>query len=192
LSLSFYAFFGLVGILLLLFVWAARKRVRPEKTPPEARVFEECGRGHVAHLPQIWQALAETDNLYISEKASASVLRRVRQERRRVALAYLSAVREDFQSLLRMAKIIARLSPEVVALHEFERARLTVAFGWHYQIVRLQLRAGLMPVPGLDGLSDLVSGLSVRMETAINELGERAALAAEMASSLDGRGPHVA
>jgi len=41
-------------------------------------------------------------------------------------------------------------------------------------------------------LSDLVSGLSVRMEIAMNELGERAALAAEMASSLDGRGPHVA
>jgi len=59
-------------------------------------------------------------------------------------------------------------------------------------MVRLQLRAGLIPILGLDGLSDLVSGLSVRMETAMNELGERAALAAEMASSLDGRGPHVA
>ena len=191
-SLSFYAFFGLVGILLLLFVWAARKNAGPGKTLPEARVLEECGRGHVGHLPQIRQALAEADSLYISEKASAFAVRRVRQERRRVALAYLSAVREDFESLLRMAKIIARLSPEVVALHEFERVRLTVAFAWHYQIVRLQLRAGLMPVPGMDGLSDLVSGLSVRMETAMNELGERAALAAEMASSLDGRGPRVA
>ena len=191
-SLSFYAFFGLVAILLLLFVWAARKRARPEKTVPEHRVLEESGRGHVAHLPQIRQALAETDSLYISEKASAFAVRRVRQERRRVALAYLSAVREDFQSLLRMAKVIARLSPEVVALHEFERVRLTVAFAWHYQIVRLQLRVGLMPIPGLDGLSDVVSGLSVRMEIAMNELGERAALAAEMASSLDGRGHHVA
>ena len=118
--------------------------------------------------------------------------RRVRQERRRVALVYLAAVRDDFQSLLRTARIIARLSPEVVPLHEFERVRLTVVFAWHYQMVRLQLRAGLIPILGLDGLSDLVSGLSVRMETAMNELGERAALAAEMASSLDGRGPHVA
>ena len=191
-SLSFYAFFGLVGILVLLFVWAARKRNRPEKKLPEPGFLEECGRRHVAHLPQIRQALVETDFLYVSEKASALVARRVRQERRRVALAYLSAVREDFQSLLRMAAIIARLSPEVAALHEFERLRLTAMFAWHYQIVRLQLRAGLMPIPGLDGLTDLVSGLSVRMETAMNELGERAALAAGMASSLDGRGPHVA
>jgi hypothetical protein len=87
-----------------------------------------------------------------------------------------------------MAKIIARLSPEVVALHEFERVRLTVVFAWHYQMVRLQLRADLVPIPRLDGLSDLVSGLSVRMETAMKELGERAALAAELATSFDGRG----
>ena len=188
-SLSFYAFFGLVGILLLLFVWAARKSGKPERT---AGALEEGVRGHVGHLPQIRQALAETDRLYISQKAPTFVARRVRQERRRVALVYLAAVRDDFQSLLRTARIIARLSPEVVALHEFERVRLTVVFAWRYQIVRLQLRAGLMPILGLDGLSDLVSGLSVRMETAMNELGERAALVAEMASSLDGRGPHVA
>jgi len=189
LSLSFYAFFGLVGILLLLFVWAVRKSGKQERT---ARALEECGRGHVGHLPQIRQALAETDRLYISQRAPAFVARRVRRERRRVALVYLAAVRDDFQSLLRTARIIARLSPEVVPLHEFERVRLTVVFAWHYQMVRLQLRAGLIPILGLGGLSDLVSGLSVRMETAMNELGERAALAAEMASSLDGRGPHVA
>ena len=59
-------------------------------------------------------------------------------------------------------------------------------------MVRLQLRAGLVPIPGLDGLSDLVSGLSVRMETAMNELAERAALASQMASSFHGRGSDVA
>ncbi len=191
-SLFFYLFFGLVGLLLVLFAWSVRNLGKRGKTIADAGALEECGRGHVVHLPQIRQALAETDYSYLSQKAPAFVSRRIRQERRRVALAYLSALRADFQSLLRMAKIIARLSPEVVALHEFERLRLTVAFAWRYQMVRLQLGAGLMPIPRLDGLSDLVSGLSVRMETAMNELGERAAHAAEMASSLDGRGPHVA
>jgi hypothetical protein len=189
LRFSFYAFFALVGVLLLLFVWAARKRTRREKRLPEARVLEECGRGHVAHLPQIRQALAETDYVYLSQKAPAFVARRVRQERRRVASAYLSAVREDFGSLLRVAKIIARLSPEVAALHEFERIRLTAVFAWRYQMIRLQLLAGLMPIPQLDGLSDLVSGLSVRMEAAMKELGERAA---DLGSSFDGRGSDIA
>ena len=191
-NVTLFLFFSFVVVLLLLLFWALRG---PRKlTKPEAgtNFLQETGKRHVNFLPQIRQALAETDSLYVLEKAPAFVARRMRQERRRIALAYLSAVRDDFQSLLRTASMIARLSPEVVALHEFERVRLTVAFAWHYQRVRLQLRVGLVPIPGLDGLSDLVSGLSVRMETAMNELGERAALAAEMASSLDGRGPYVA
>jgi len=192
LSLSFYAFFGIVAVLLLLFVWAVRKRARPHRPLPEVASLEECGHGHVAHLPQIRQALAQTDSLYLSRRVPAIVAKRVRRERRRVALAFLSAVRDDFQNLLRIAKIIARLSPEVVALHEFERIRLTIVFAWHYQMIRLQLRCGLLPIPQLDGLSSLVSALSVRMETAMNALGERAALASQMASSFDGRGSDVA
>ena len=191
-TLSSYLFFGLVGVLLLLFVWAARKKASKDSPLLEATALEECGRGHVAHLPQIRQALAETDSLYLSRRAPAIVAKRVRRERRRVALAFLSAVRDDFQNLLRMAKIVARLSPEVVALHEFERIRLTIVFAWHYQMIRLQLRCGLLPIPQLDGLSSLVSALSVRMETAMNALGERAALGSQMASSFDRRGSDVA
>ena len=191
-NLSLFLFGGLLAILLVALIWALRAPRRLRKSDAPADLLEETGKRHVNFLPQIRQALAETDYLYLSRKAPALLVRRVRRERRRVALAYLSAVREDFHSLLRMAKIIARLSPEVITLHEFERVRLTVSFAWHYQMVHLQLRAGLVPILGLDDLSDLVSGLSVRMETAMNELGERAALASQMASSFDGRGSDVA
>jgi hypothetical protein len=51
---------------------------------------------------------------------------------------------------------------------------------------------GFATVPQLDGLSDLVSGLSVRMEAAVKELGERSAAAAELASSINRRGLDVA
>jgi len=87
------------------------------------------------------------------------VRRRVRHKRRRVALAYLAALRGDFQSLLRMAKVIAALSPEVAAVHQFERLRLTAKFAWQYEIIRWKLLAGFVKLPQLDGLSDLVSGL---------------------------------
>jgi hypothetical protein len=143
-------------------------------------------------LPQIRQALAKTDYDFLSEKASREVQRRVRRERRSVALAYLAAVRGDFQSLLQMAKVIAVLSPEVGAVHEVERLRLTAKFAWQYEAIRWKLMAGLTPVPQLDGLSDLVSGLSVRIETAMKELGERATAAAALASSIDRRGLDVA
>ncbi len=133
----------------------------------------------------VWHGCNET------KYSSREVRRRIRHERRRVALAYLAVLRGDFQSLLRMAKVIAALSPEVAAVHEFERLRLTAKFAWQYEMIRWKLLAGFATVPQLDGLSDLVSGLSVRMEAAMKELGERAAAAAELASSINRRGLDV-
>jgi hypothetical protein len=92
---------------------------------------------------------------------------------------------------LRMARAIAALSPEVVAVREFERLRLTAVFAWRYQVIRWRLLTGLAPMSQLAGLSDLVSGLSVRMEMAVQELGERAAAAAELASSMNRSGLDV-
>jgi hypothetical protein len=143
-------------------------------------------------LPQIHQALAQSDYDFLSRKVSGDVRRRVRRERVHVVLSYLAALREDFQSLLRMAKVIAVLSPEVAAAHEFERLRLTAEFNWRYQLTRYKLILGFAPLPQLDSLSNLVSGLSVRIEAAMKELGERAALAVELASSGDRRGVDLA
>lgn len=187
-NLFLYLFFGLIGLFLLLFAWSMRKTQRRGKVPADSGVLPESNRVHVAHLPQIRQALGEADAKYLSERASGVLARRVRKERRRVALAYLFAVKEDFERLLRLAKVIAVLSPEVAAVREFERVRLAAKFIWRYEVIRMQLRAGLVPLPSLGALSDFVSGMSMRMETALKELGERAALATEMASSFHGGG----
>ena len=188
-SVFFYLFFGLIGLFLLLFGWSMRKVQRRGKAPVDAAALQESGRGHVAYLPQIRQALGIADSKYLLQKAPRALARRVREDRRRVALAYLFAVKEDFEGLSRLAKIIAVLSPEVAAVQEFERVRLTAKFTWRYEVIRMQLRAGLAPLPRLDALSDYVSSMSVRMETAMKELGERAALATELTSSFHGAGP---
>jgi hypothetical protein len=191
-SLPLLLLCGLVVVLLLLLFWALRGPRTQTKLESGPGFHEETGGRHVSFLPQIRQALAKRDEEFLSGRGLRTLQRRVQRERRDVALAYLSALQGDFQRLLRMARIIAALSPEVAALQEFERFGLTVKFGWRYEIIRMQLRAGLAPIPRLDGLSDLVGGLSVRMETAMKELGERAALAAELASSFDRRGSGVA
>ncbi len=183
--------FGFVAILLLALGWAVRRPQRHKRRQTEADSLEGCGQRHIAYLPQIRQAFAKSDHEFLSKNVPPDVLRRVRRERRHVAVAYLAALREDFQSLLRMARVIAVLSPELDAIHEFERLRLTAKFAWQYEMIRWRLLAGVAPVPQLNGLSDLVSGLSVRMETAIKELGERAAIAAELASSMNRRGLDV-
>jgi hypothetical protein len=187
-SLYFYPFLVLVGLLLLLFLWSLRGPGQSARRRRDLTLPEECGCQHATHLPQIQQALAKSDYEYVLQKGFHRLGQRIRKERRRVALAYLAALREDFQSLLELARIIAVLSPELAAVQEFEKLRLTVNFSWHFELLRIQLWAGLAPLTELSGLANVVSGLSVRMEKAIKELGERAALASKLASSLDGRG----
>ncbi len=187
-SLSFYLFAGLIALLLLLLAWALGKPA--SHTAPSSGLvdLEDSDRRHVTYLPQIRQALAQTDYDFLSATAPRKLQRRVRRERRGIALSYASALRDDFESLLRMARVIAVLSPEVAAVQEFERLRLTVRFAWRYQCIRLKLLLGFVPLLQLGGLGELISGLSVRMELAIKELGERAALARELGSSLNRRG----
>jgi hypothetical protein len=186
--LLFYSFFVLIGLLLLLFAWSVRNPRRPALPSSRVGPVDKCGRRHIAYLPQIRQAFSKPDYEFLSKNAPLDVLRRVRRERRGVALAYLAALRDDFQSLLQMARVIAVLSPELDAVHEFERLRLTAKFAWQYQMIRWKLLGGAAPVPQLNGLGDLVGGLSVRMEAAMKELGERAAVASELASSMNRRG----
>lgn len=185
-NLTMFFFIGVVAILLLLLAWALRGPVKLRESEPILNGLQEAGRRHVSFLPPIQQALGKTDCEYLSRRAPKVLARRVQRERRRIALNYLSALRVDFQDLLRMASVIARLSPQLAAMHEFERLRLTIKFAWRYETVRMMLWAGLAPLPQLNGLSELLSALSVRMETAVKEMGEHAALAAKFASSLDG------
>jgi hypothetical protein len=138
-------------------------------------------------LPQIRQALGKADAEYLAAVVSKAWQQRVARERRQIALAYLSELREEYRRLLKLATVIAALSPEVVAVRELERLRLTLEFSWRFEWIRLTLLAGLAPMAQIGALSDLLSGLSVRLEGAMKELGERAAFAAELASFADRR-----
>jgi hypothetical protein len=181
-------FFGLVALLLILFFWALRRPRQGEPVGDQAAGCEESAQRHITFLPQIRQALEPADLAYLASRGSAGLPRRVRKERRRIAFAFIAALQGDFQRLLRLARVIAVLSPEVGAVHEFERLRLSAQFACYCQLLRLRLVFRLAPLPELTGLGHMVSAFAVRMEAAMNELGERAAMAAELAASLEGRG----
>ena len=55
-------------------------------------------------------------------------------------------------------------------------------------MLQLRLLLGMAALPQVAAVSDLVSSLGVRVEAALKELGERAAMAVEMASAVDRRG----
>lgn len=188
LNLTLILLVGFVIGLLLLLAWALRGPGKLAKSGAGSNALEANDRPHVNFLPHIRQALDISDYDFLAEKSTPVMQRRVRRERRDVALAYLSALRLEFEDLLRMARIIAGLSPEIVVMQEFERLRLTVKFMWRYELIRMKLRMGFAPLQQLDRLGNLISGLSVRLEMAVKELGERAVLAAESASPRDRRG----
>lgn len=191
LTLAFYFFLAIIGILLVLFAWSLRnpKRYVPSGEPPFP-IQEDLHGSPVSHLPQIRRALAPTDFAFASKKISREALRQMRRERRQVALAYLSALRAELDQLLLTARVIAALSPEVAAGQELERVILMLNFLWRYRMIRMSLWAGFAPLPQLSVLSNLLSGYSVRLEEAMKEMGERAALVAEMVSSPDRRRIH--
>jgi len=149
--------------------------------------LEDAGRPHATYFPVIRQAMSQQDFVFLEAHAPVRLVRRAHKDRQRIAMLYLVELRADFLRLLRLARVIAVLSPEVAAAHEFQRLLLSVRFAWQYRMVLLGLYAGLLLMPQLRGLSEMVSDLALRMESAMKELGERAALAAELASTLNRR-----
>jgi hypothetical protein len=189
-SLVFYLFLVITALLLLAFVWSLRTQKGHAVLASPPAIPQDFQASHVTHLPQIRRALAAADYEFAAKRISTEALRRMRRERRHVALAYLAALRMEFDRLLRTARIIAVLSPEVAAGQELERVILTVNFLWRYRVIRMSVWAGYAQQPQISVLTNLLSGYSIRLEEAMRELGERAALVAEMVSSPDRRRIH--
>jgi hypothetical protein len=132
--------------------------------------------------------MAAEDSAFLASRASQALTRRVQRERRKIALVYLACLRGDFLKLWRLARVLASMAPQVGAAQELERLQLALAFSWRYEMIRMKFLLGFAPVPELGSLSEVVSRLSIRLETTMKDIGERAALAAKLTSSLDGRG----
>lgn len=184
-SFTFLIFVGIAIALLLLLGWALRgpSNLTKSKADPE-----DIDRRHITYFSQVQQAMTEGDYAFLAAKGSKGLAQRVRKERRRIVLVYLDCLRRDFQKLLQLARVIAVLSPRVGAAQEFERVRLSATFSVRYEMIRVKLLLGFTPLPEMGSLSQVVSRLTIRLEAAMKELGERAALATELASSLDRTG----
>jgi hypothetical protein len=177
-----------IAILASLSVWALRN---PDGNPatirrPPTAEFSEVR--NATYLPAIRQALSLEDLEYLRSRIGRVPMNQTLTIRRRVAIAYLHALRDEFWHLLSLAHVAAVLSPEVNARHEIQRLRLTMLFALRFQLVKLRVRFNFAPLPAVASLDEMVSTLGLRLEAAIKELSERAALAGEIASSLDRRG----
>jgi hypothetical protein len=183
-----YALFGATTLLLVLLLWALRSS--PGRDGRRG-LPEEQTRSNIQYFSQVQQALSEADREFLLSRGGPELAREALRERRQAALEFVAALEEEFSRLLRLARVIASLSPEVAPMQEFERVRLSVLFGFRLQVIRVRLAVGAAGMPQLEAASNMVSRLSVRMEAAMKELGERAALAGEMASAVERRDVHL-
>jgi hypothetical protein len=172
--------FASIGLLLLLamarLVFSAMRR-QPRVVRDESRE-RECV--HITKLPQIKQALADSDFIYLNERGYPALAKRIQKERRRIALNYLACLRVEFEKLLRLAHMVASLSPKLAVAQEVQGLRLNLEFWYRYYLIYFRLVSGVGPLKAIGSLSNMVSALTIRMETAMSELGERAALGAEL------------
>jgi hypothetical protein len=171
--------FASIGLLMLLIAWLALTGThrRPEVVRNGDR-DRECL--HISHLPQIKSALANSDFMYLKDQGYPALAKRIQKERRRIALSYLACLRVEFEELLHLARMVAVMSPNVAVAQEVRGLRLNLEFSYRYYLIYFRLVSGIAPLEAIGGLSNMVSALTIRMETAMSELGEQAALGAEL------------
>jgi hypothetical protein len=186
-------FSGLAVLLLAALIWALRAPSRMSRGNFDLSSLEQSGRRHATYLSLIRRASSSDDLAFLSKRGYAKLQSRLHRERRKVVLLYLDQLRCDFERLTKMARAVAALSPSVGVRQEFERAQLSFEFLARYYAIRLAFGWGFVPIAQLSQLSQLVSELSIQMETSMKEFGERAAMAVQGASSpFDGNGAGVA
>jgi hypothetical protein len=177
------AAFAALGLAGLLF-WAFHGASQRKDYESGLRALDSAPQ-HLRNMTQIRQAMDSADFCFAEEKGGRSLSKRLRRDRKHVALLYLEAIRLDFEQSLRIARIIAVLSPEVSGAHEYERLRLSLVFRWRFQMVRIRLLTGSFAQDQIVMLGQMATSLAVQMEEAMSRLGERAALAAELALQSD-------
>jgi hypothetical protein len=180
------AVFASIGLLMLLaIVWLAFSGTRRRPEAVRKAGGEQEGL-HISSLPQIKQALADSDFIYLENQGYPALARRIRKERRRIALSYLACLRVEFEKLLRLARMVAAMSANVVVAQEVQGLWLSLEFSYRYYLIYFRLVSGIAPLNAIGSLSNMVSALTIRMETAMSELGERA-LVAELLPDNRGR-----
>ncbi len=179
--ISLLAFSAIALLLLLLLGWLSLSRQSTKAADNPGSLPERESR-HISYLPYINQALASTDIEFLRTRGQPSLAARVEKERRQIALKYLRALRSDFEKLVDFARMIAVMSPEVELAHELQGMRLRLGFLCRYHLVYTRVFLNVNPGSALGDLSATVSVLTARMEAAISELGEQAALSANLSS----------
>jgi hypothetical protein len=187
-SLPLMLFIVFAIFLIGLLAWAVRLPKKACLSMDEV-LDTLCEKRHYARMPQILQCLREDDTDFLSAGGHPALAARLRRERKRIALRYLTSLQEEYQLLLETSRVLAKLAPEISMMDEFQRFRLSLRFVLCCRYLRWRLRLGLQPWDAFGILSDMEGDITLNLEAATAHIGERAALASEFPLFLqNGRG----
>jgi hypothetical protein len=118
---------------------------------------------HQRNLSQIKQAMDSSDLAYAGSQGGDELANRLRHERKRVTFLYLDAIQSDFDQSLRVARVIAALSPEVSGAQEYDRLRLAITFRCKLQAAKVRLAVGIFSQVQVAGLGEMAASLAMQM-----------------------------
>ena len=162
----------LFAILLVgLLSWALRPPTHGSR--PALDVFEALRQSrHSARMSHILQALQPQDTEYLRSTGQAALMQTIRRQRKVIALNYLQQLQEEFEMLLEISRVLAVMSPEVIAMQEMERWKLSLAFAANCALLRWKLRLGLQPFSGFSLLSNMATSFDRNLEAATTRIAE--------------------
>lgn len=171
-------FLALAVMLIGLLLWATRP---PKGIPcPVQDIFELLSRQrHCMRLSFIQHALQLEDTEFLGKSGNKALMREIRARRRRIALHYLDQLQQEFETLLEISRAMAVMAPEVVAVEEMERWKLSLVFAMNCSLLRCRLWLGLRPVSGFTSISIMATGMVRHLEAATASIAENALGAVE-------------
>ena len=165
-------------LLVVLLAWALRPPARGPN--PALDVFEALRQSrHSSRISHILQALQPQDTEYLRSTGQVALMQTIRRQRRVIALNYLQQLQEEFEKLLEISRVLAVTSPEVIAMEEMERWKLSLAFAVNCAFLRWKLRLGLQPFSGFTLLSNMATSFARSLEAATTRIAEATVRSAE-------------
>jgi murein L,D-transpeptidase YcbB/YkuD len=168
--------------LVVLLSWALRPPARGPRPPLDA--FEALHQlRHSSRMSHILQALQPQDTEHLRSAGQAALMQTIRRQRRVIAQNYLQQLQEEFELLLEISRALAVMSPEVIAMEEMERWKLSLAFAANCAFLKWKLRLGLQPFSGFTLLSNMATSFAQRLEAATARIAETTVRSAEPSGS---------
>jgi len=163
---------GALGVLVALFWLLFGSPATETPAPLDARDTEEFLPVNCRYFPQIRQMLETEDHQFMRRRVPRHIEVEWRRERRGILGQYLSGLGQDFGRLERLARLIARLSPEIRRAQEWEWMWLGIRFRLLYRIVELKIALGSSSADDIARLTDPIAGLAAELESRMSLIAE--------------------